>query len=116
MNLSTMEFVKITGQGFQLIPQGNLLKSENNGNDTVPAILNEIQTILIESRTHLLEFRPIANEFVQNFIELCSRFWSKLGPGTLLGYPRPSKECSGTAWGVSGAPQEGPESGNLPKI
>ena len=45
-----MAFVKIIGQGFQLIPQGNLLKGENNGNDTVPEILNEIQ-----ERQHLLD-------------------------------------------------------------
>ena len=38
-----MAFVKINGQGFQLIPQDNLLPDENNGNDTVPEILNEIQ-------------------------------------------------------------------------
>ena len=38
-----MAFVKINGQGFQLIPQDNLLPGENNVNDTVPEILNEIQ-------------------------------------------------------------------------
>ena len=38
-----MAFVKINGQGFQLIPQDNLLPGENNENDTVPEILNEIQ-------------------------------------------------------------------------
>ena len=38
-----MAFVKINGQGFQLIPQDNLLTGENNENDTVPEILNEIQ-------------------------------------------------------------------------
>ena len=43
MNLSAMAFVKINGQGFQLIPQDNLLPGENNVNDTVPEILNEIQ-------------------------------------------------------------------------
>ena len=38
-----MAFVKIIGQGFQLIPQDNLLPAENIVNDTAPEILNEIQ-------------------------------------------------------------------------
>ena len=43
MNLWAMAFVKINGQGFQLIPQDNLLPGGNIVNDTVQEILNEIQ-------------------------------------------------------------------------
>ena len=58
--------------------------------------------------TTSIEFRPIANEFVQKLIEICSRFWSKTGPGTPWGTPGRPRSAQGRPGASPARPRRAP--------